>query len=110
MKLLFDQNLSHRLVTELENEFPDSKHLRDFAMAEAEDWEVWAFAASNGFVITTKDSDFYQRSLIHGPPPKVLWIRIGNADTSTIVAAFRNKLSSIHAFENDANTAILIIT
>ena len=29
MKLLFDQNLSHRLVSQLAAEFPGSTHVRD---------------------------------------------------------------------------------
>ncbi|MGH8509823.1 MAG: DUF5615 family PIN-like protein [Gammaproteobacteria bacterium] len=31
-----------------------------------------------GFLLTTKDSDFDQRSLVFGAPPNVLWLRIGN--------------------------------
>ena len=37
MKLLFDQNLSHRLVGQLAAEFPDSAHVRDVGLAAADD-------------------------------------------------------------------------
>jgi predicted nuclease of predicted toxin-antitoxin system len=33
MKLLFDQNLSHRLVSALASEYPDSVHVRDVGSA-----------------------------------------------------------------------------
>lgn len=34
-----------------------------------------------GFAIVTFDSDFYERGLIHGFPPKVLWLRYRNTST-----------------------------
>lgn len=110
MKLLFDRNLSHRLVGELAAEFPDSRHVRDFGMTEAEDWEIWAHAASQGFVIVSKDSDFYQRALIQGFPPKVIWLRIGNSTTETNCAHARNRLQSIHTSEVDSDVSVLILT
>lgn len=72
MKLLFDQNLSHRLVGQLAVEYPGSSHVRDAGLATAPDPAVWAFAASNGFVIVSKDTDFQQRALLLGHPPKVV--------------------------------------
>ena len=51
MKLLFDQNLSHKLVALLAVEFPGSAHVRDFRMSRASDPAVWSFAASREFVI-----------------------------------------------------------
>ena len=32
-----------------------------------------------------KDSDFQQRSLLFGHPPKVVWLRIGNCDRNQIL-------------------------
>ena len=42
MKLLFDQNLSHRLVNALRHEYPDSHHVRDVGLSEAKDLLVRA--------------------------------------------------------------------
>ena len=64
MKLLFDQNLSHRLVGQLAAEFPGSAHVRDVTLAAAPDPDVWAYAAANGFLIVSKDTDFQQRALL----------------------------------------------
>ena len=44
MKLLFDQNLSYRLVPELESLYPGSVHTREVALATADDETVWHFA------------------------------------------------------------------
>ena len=42
------------------------------------DTEIWNYAKAKGFVIVTKDTDFYDRILLEGEPPKVVWIRIRN--------------------------------
>jgi len=44
VKLLFDQNLSHRLVQTLQKEFPDSRHVREVGLQEATDAVVWNYA------------------------------------------------------------------
>src|SRR5438105_127783 len=90
MKLLFDQNLSHRLVARLAAEFPGSAHVRDVNLAAAPDADVWAFATSQGFMIVSKDTDFQQRALLHGHPPKVIWVRLGNCATSAVETLLRS--------------------
>jgi predicted nuclease of predicted toxin-antitoxin system len=77
VKLLFDSNLSHRLAQALASLYPGSAHVRDFNFARAGDEAVWDLARDEGFTIVSKDSDFHQRSLLHGFPPKVQ--RPGNA-------------------------------
>lgn len=41
MKLLLDQNLSHRLVPSLSDVCPGSVHVRDAGLAQADDEAVW---------------------------------------------------------------------
>jgi predicted nuclease of predicted toxin-antitoxin system len=72
MKLLFDENLAHRLVGLLIAEFPESQHARDVGLAAAPDSAVWSYAASNGMTIVSKDTDFQHRALLIGHPPKVV--------------------------------------
>ena len=50
MKLLFDQNLSHKLAVLLAAAFPGCAHVRDFGLAQASDPAVWSFAAARGFI------------------------------------------------------------
>jgi len=45
MRLLYDQNLSFKLVELVSAAFPDSKHVRDFELVRESDDAVWAFAA-----------------------------------------------------------------
>lgn len=42
------------------------------------DTEIWAFAKENDFIIITKDTDFYNRIILYGAPPRVIWLRLGN--------------------------------
>jgi len=44
MKLLFDQNISFRIVSRIVQRFPDSKHVSDVGLAGAEDPDIWQFA------------------------------------------------------------------
>lgn len=109
MKLLFDQNLSFRLVTVLASEYPDSRHVCDVGLREASDEEVWQYAAERGYTVVTKDADFHQRSFLFGAPPKVIWLRCGNASTSRIEDLLRHHHQSILRFSTDTEGAFLVI-
>jgi predicted nuclease of predicted toxin-antitoxin system len=109
VKLLFDENLSNRLFEALSKEFPGSTHVREVGLASADDRSVWEFARGNGFIIVSKDSDFHQLSFLLGPPPKVVWVRIGNADTPMIEALLRSRRDEIAEFESDQKAAFLIL-
>ena len=62
MKLLFDHNLSPRLVNRLADIYPDSNHLFNLNLDTAEDSFVWKYARDNDLTIVTKDSDFSELS------------------------------------------------
>ncbi|MBV9109890.1 MAG: DUF5615 family PIN-like protein, partial [Gemmatimonadetes bacterium] len=53
MKLLFDENLSPRLVSLLAAVYPGSAHVHHLDLGEAEDIDIWAFAAAAGFTIVS---------------------------------------------------------
>ena len=89
MKLLFDQNLSEQLVMLLDDLFPESTHVKTVGLETGTDAEIWDYAHQNDYFIVSKDIDFRNRSLLHGYPPKVIWIRIGNCSTSVIEYTLR---------------------
>lgn len=70
MKLLFDQNLSSRLVQTLQDLYPGSTHVKDVGLESADDALVWEYAKAQGFAITSKDFDFWQFSFTLGQPPR----------------------------------------
>ena len=110
MKLLFDQNLSPRLPRLLADLYSDSAHVREVGLRDASDAEIWRFAKENGFVIVSKDSDFQQRSLLLGFPPKFIWIRAGNCPVKPIEQLLRTHSEAIHAFVRDSVTAHLMLS
>jgi len=109
VKLLFDQNLSLRLVGMFSIEHADSRHVTDVGLDTATDAEIWAYAGEHGFVIVSKDSDFRQLAFLHGPPPKAIWVRLGNASTIEIFDALWDNLEEIVRFTDDADEALLVL-
>jgi len=110
VKLLFDQNLSHKLARRLMDLFPDSNHVREVGLKEAEDPAVWEYAKQQGFMIVSKDADFHQRSFVLGFPPKVVWIRLGNCTTAEVEQAVRKNFDSIKEFAEDEEAAFLVLS
>jgi len=110
LKLLLDQNLSPRLVLLLTDVFPGSLHVRDVSLASAEDVSVWEYAKRNQLAIVSKDADFRQLSFLHGFPPKVVWLRVGNRSTLEIHALVRAHVADFLAFEADPTAALLVLS
>lgn len=89
MKLLFDQNLSHKLPARLDDLFPSSAHVRALGLDRAADDQIWNHAKANGYCIVTQDADFAERSRLYGAPPKVVWLRCGNSTPQQIESLLR---------------------
>ena len=109
VRLLFDENLSPRLVRDLADIFPDSAHVRDLRLQSAPDEDIWRRAAADEFIIVTKDDDFRQRSFLFGFPPKVIWLHVGNCRREESAAVLRHALDAIVRFAADALSALLIL-
>lgn len=77
MKLLFDENLSPKLVEVLVEDYPESLHVQSAELGGATDHEIWEFAKDRGFAIVSKDSDFRERSVLESFPPKIVWLDVG---------------------------------
>jgi predicted nuclease of predicted toxin-antitoxin system len=58
VKLLFDHNLSHKLVDRLADIYPGSTQTRVIGFGRATDAEIWFHARTHEFVIVSKDNDF----------------------------------------------------
>lgn len=110
MKLLFDENLSHRLVNLLADLFPGSVHVRDIGLKAADDIEVWNYAKAEDFMIVSKDSDMHDRSFLFGFPPKVIWMRLGNCSTSDVEKLLRREAQTVENFYNDVQASFLTLS
>jgi predicted nuclease of predicted toxin-antitoxin system len=107
MKLLFDQNLSFRLVKLIEDLFPDSSHVSYHALGSAPDFEVWDFARTNEFVLVSKDSDMHEFGMLHGFPPYIVWIRRGNCSTDEIATILHGSAGMIRDLPGSVDSGIL---
>lgn len=110
MKLLFDQNLSHKLVAEFEREIPGSRHVRELGLASSDDDAIWDYAKVHGYCIVSKDSDFHQRSFLLGHPPKVIWLRLGNCSTTQLASALQASVRLVAEFEVHESASFLILS
>ncbi|HEY4219136.1 MAG TPA: DUF5615 family PIN-like protein [Gemmatimonadaceae bacterium] len=109
MKLLFDENLSGSLASLLADLFPDSADVLGFGLGGQSDDVLWGFAKTEGFILVTKDEDFQRLSILRGPPPKVIWIRLGNCATADVARLLRFRVEQIHTFINDTDAAFLAL-
>ncbi len=51
-------------------------------LRDARDQQIFEAAREAGAVVMTKDIDFVRLLELHGPPPQVLWVTLGNTSNS----------------------------
>ena len=95
MKLLFDQNLSHRLPGRLADLYPNSEQVRLLGMDRASDTTIWEHAKREGFAVVTRDVDLAEIATLRGAPPLVVWLRGGNSSSAAVEAALRAACGNI---------------
>jgi len=108
MKLLFDENLSPKLPHLFGDQFPDSRHVRDCGLKGQSDQVIWEYARDHGFILVSKDGDFYQRSLLFGAPPKFIWLCLGNCTRDQLLNLVLKHVKDIHALESASESVLLL--
>lgn len=109
MKLLFDQNLSYRIIKKILNSFPDSKHISEVKLTNSDDKAIWYYAQKENFIIVTHDSDFDDLFLLNGFPPKIIKFKIGNLSNEEAVSIILKNEKSIREFIMDEESGFLEI-
>jgi predicted nuclease of predicted toxin-antitoxin system len=109
VRLLFDENLSRHLPRLLADVFPDSQAVLTLRLGGAADGSIWDYARHENLVLVTKDEDFQRLSILHGPPPKVIWVRLGNCATADVVRLLRFRREQIQTFVDDTEAAFLAL-
>ena len=108
-QLLFDENLSPRLVKLLAEAFPGSLHVDEAGLHGHADIDVWRYAAEHNLVVVSKDNDFRQLSFLHGAPPKVVWLHIGNGPTSVVFDLLVKHIANVSVFAQDEDAALFTL-
>jgi predicted nuclease of predicted toxin-antitoxin system len=106
---LLDENLAASLAPALSDLYPGSAHVSDFGLASTRDRAIWTYSGANGFVLVTKDEDFHQLSVLFGPPPKVIWIGLGNCSTADVAHLLRVRRADIVQFVEHQDAAFLAL-
>lgn len=109
MKLLFDENLSDRLVARLSDLSGELLHVKNAGLGRTPDIEIWSFARDHGYTLVTQDSDFSDLARLEGPPPKVVLVRTGNTATRTMERILRERWAEIVEFAANED-ALLVVT
>jgi predicted nuclease of predicted toxin-antitoxin system len=109
VKLLFDENLSPRLPEALADIYPGSVHVHGCLLERADDSSIWQFAKDNQFTIVSKDSDFQERGVLHGQPPKFIWLRVPNSSTRDIENLLRAAFPIVKRFIQEDHESCLTL-
>jgi predicted nuclease of predicted toxin-antitoxin system len=88
VKFLVDNQLPVNLAQHLRTRGLDCQHVLDVGLGEASDAEICQYAESQDRVIISKDEDFLHLASRPEAKISVLWVRLGNCRTSTLLAAF----------------------
>ncbi|WP_421890153.1 DUF5615 family PIN-like protein [Marinoscillum sp.] len=110
MNLLFDQNISPRILRELPLEFANCQQVRFVGLENSSDFEIFQYAGENHFAIVTFDSDFVDLNAMHGAPPKVIYLNTGNLTTKSVSEMIiSNTLRIAHYLNSESDDILELI-
>ena len=101
MKLLLDENLSRRIIPELQDSYPESSQVSILGLNEASDLEIWTYAKKENFTIVTQDADFHELSLLSEGLPLVIWLRCGNQSKKVLLEKLLSNQEQIDEARKD---------
>jgi predicted nuclease of predicted toxin-antitoxin system len=89
--------------------YPGSAHLHQCGLGSASDAAIWEYAKASDFTIVSKDSDFEERSVLAGAPPKIIWVRTGNCASEEVESLLRAAFLRVQRFiEEDEATCLIL--
>mgnify|MGYP001213525055 CR=1 FL=1 len=92
MKVWIDAQLPPSLARVLSQKSGvEATHLIELGLAGSKDEAIYLAARAAGAVVVTKDSDFVRLLERHGPPPRVLWITLGNMRNRELAEALERR-------------------
>lgn len=110
MNLLFDQNISPRILKILPQELSDSQQVRFVGLEDSSDFEIFQFSRENDFAIVTFDSDFVDLNAMYGTPPKIVYLNTGNLTTKNISELLMDNILRInHYLDSDSDGILELI-
>jgi len=90
-----DAQLSPNMATWLSKDFDvEAFSVKEVGHRDSKDKTIFEAANKKADVIITKDKDFINLLERQGPPPKILWITIGNTSNSYLRMVLNEKFAS----------------
>lgn len=109
MRLLLDENLPRSAVPAITHMFVGSSHVADCDLTKSDDSEVWRYALEHGYAVVSKDRDFADRAIVHGPEPKVIWLRLGNCAARAVSDLILSYSDVILDFQRSRDAGLLVL-
>ena len=107
--MLLDENLSRRIANDLRKHC-EVGHVCELGLVAREDLEIWRLAREGDFVIVSKDRDFADLAILHGAPPKVVRLRLGNCSWRFPAQVLIQNWAHIKEFYADPDESLLVIS
>jgi predicted nuclease of predicted toxin-antitoxin system len=93
MTLWLDAQLPPQLAIWIQQNMAiDTVALRDMGLRDATDHVIFDAARKANAILVSKDSDFVELVMRHGPPPKVIWLTCGNVSNAALQVLLGAKL------------------
>ncbi|TAE76012.1 MAG: hypothetical protein EAZ85_01015 [Bacteroidetes bacterium] len=110
MKLLLDQNISFKIIKNLEGLFTEIIHVGRLGLGQTDDGMIWQFAYVNEYIMVTFDSYFAERNLISGNPIKIVQLMFKDTSTDNIAKKILDNYENIKNFYyNDEYSCLQIL-
>ena len=85
MKVLIDQNISHRIMVHIAFVFDGIAHVKTEGWIDWNDYDIFMAARQKKYdAVITLDEDFNKLLLEHSYPPRVIWLKTGNCSTKRL--------------------------
>jgi predicted nuclease of predicted toxin-antitoxin system len=108
--IIVDAQLPPALAVWLTHAGMPAKHvgavMGDPAAADA---TIWQYASQPGWVIISKDQDFADRGMVHGPPPIVIHIVLGNCSNRRLIEHLQRSWSVITPLLAQPDAAVITV-
>ncbi len=75
----------------------------------ATDATIWQHASQPGWVIVSKDQDFADRGMVHGPPPIVVHLVLGNCSNRRLIEHMQRSWPLIATLLMQPGAAIITV-
>ncbi len=96
MKFLIDAQLPPALKFVFLNRGYEAYHTLDLPRQnDTSDQEILVLAEKEGYVVITKDKDFYNSFVLKHQPKKLILVRVGNIRIKDLKAVFENNFDKL---------------